>query len=88
MTMRLLRKLLTSLCMAVLCLSTGAVAKPADDDFNAQAAGFLKSLREKYDALPESGKFATGACIGFGGSRLAVKSAVSVVKIAGAAFVT
>jgi hypothetical protein len=57
MTMSLLRKLLTSLCMAVLCLSSGAVAKPADDDFNAQASGFLRSLREKYDAHPELPEF-------------------------------
>ena len=44
-------------------------------------------LRAKYDDLPEKGKFATGAAVGFGGSRVAIKSAVSVVKVAGAAFI-
>jgi hypothetical protein len=44
-------------------------------------------LRSKYDDLPEKGKFATGGLLGFGVSRMAIKSAVSVVKIAGAAFI-
>ena len=44
-------------------------------------------LKEKYDDLPENGKFATGAIAGFGVSRVAIKSATKVVKIAGAAFV-
>ncbi len=40
-----------------------------------------------YDKLPPSGKFAAGAGVGFVGSRVAVKSAVSGVKVAGAAFI-
>lgn len=44
-------------------------------------------LREKYDDLPEKGKFAAGVTIGFTGSRLAIKSATTVVKVTGAAFV-
>ena len=44
-------------------------------------------LKEKYDELPDNGKFATGAVAGFGVSRIAIKSATGVVKIAGAAFV-
>eukprot|EP00980_Cylindrotheca_fusiformis_P030800 scaffold25436_cov127-Cylindrotheca_fusiformis.AAC.8 len=44
-------------------------------------------LKQKYEELPESGKFATGAVAGFGVSRVALNSAVTVVKCAGAAFV-
>ena len=40
-----------------------------------------------YDKLPPSGKFAAGAGVGLVGSRVAVKSAVSGVKVAGAAFI-
>mmetsp|Transcript_22798 Transcript_22798/g.63603 ORF Transcript_22798/g.63603 Transcript_22798/m.63603 type:complete len:160 (-) Transcript_22798:1476-1955(-) len=58
------------------------VAGSGEDD-----GGFFSFFKEKYDGLPESGKFATGAAIGFGGSRVAVNSAVGVVKFAGAAFV-
>lgn len=44
-------------------------------------------LKQKYDELPENGKLATGAVAGYGMSRVAIKSAVTVVKVAGAAFV-
>ena len=64
---------------------TGALA---DDELKGQVNSLVKSLRSKYDGLPQSGKFATGAAVGFGTSRVAVKGAVSFVKIAGAAFVT
>lgn len=37
--------------------------------------------------MPDKGKFATGAVVGFGASRIAIKSAVGVVKVAGAAFI-
>jgi hypothetical protein len=47
----------------------------------------FSQLREKYDELPEKGKFATGAFAGFVGARVTVKSAVSVVKVAGAAYI-
>ena len=52
-----------------------------------QLRGAYDYLKEKYDDLPDNGKFATGAVAGFGVSRLAIKSATGVVKIAGAAFV-
>eukprot|EP00529_Nitzschia_sp_RCC80_P041994 CAMPEP_0113456654 /NCGR_PEP_ID=MMETSP0014_2-20120614/9000_1 /TAXON_ID=2857 /ORGANISM="Nitzschia sp." /LENGTH=177 /DNA_ID=CAMNT_0000348117 /DNA_START=52 /DNA_END=588 /DNA_ORIENTATION=- /assembly_acc=CAM_ASM_000159 len=48
---------------------------------------YLKQLREKYEAMPDQGKFVTGAVVGYGGSKLVTKSAVTVVKVAGAAFV-
>lgn len=40
-----------------------------------------------YDNLPPQGKFAVGAGVGLVGSRVAVKTAVSGVKVAGAAFI-
>ena len=67
-------------CLLVLASST--TVAHADD-----ASNVFSYLREKYDELPENGKFATGALVGFGGSRVAIKSAVSVVKVAGAAFI-
>ena len=65
----------------VLVLITMASAVKADSE------NVLSYLREKYDDLPEKGKFATGAVVGFGASRIAIKSAVGVVKVAGAAFI-
>lgn len=55
----------------------------ADDD----ESNLLKYLRTKYDTLPTKGKFAAGAAVGFGTSRIVIKSAVGVVKVAGAAFI-
>lgn len=40
-----------------------------------------------YDNLPPQGKFAVGAGVGLVGSRVAVKTVVSGVKVAGAAFI-
>ena len=54
---------------------------------SASAESLVSQLKEKYDELPDKGKFATGAFAGFVGSRMAVKSAVSIVKVAGAAFI-
>lgn len=45
-------------------------------------------LREKYGALSQNGKLATGACVGFVSSRLVLKSATTAVKVAGVAFIT
>lgn len=53
----------------------------------ASAQSPFSQLREKYDELSDKGKFATGAVAGFAGSRVVVKSAVSVVKLAGAAYI-
>lgn len=61
----------------------GVVVMADDDGSNS----ILSHLRQKYDELPEKGKFAAGALVGFSGSRIAIKSAVTVVKVAGAAFV-
>jgi hypothetical protein len=80
-TMRVFK--LNWLCLVSLALlSLAAGAKAGDSTSVAQY------LRDKYDELPEKGKFVAGAAVGFGVSRVAVKSAVGVVKVAGAAYVT
>ena len=48
---------------------------------------WAKNARNQYDKLPDQGKFATGAVVGYTTSKVVVKSAVKFVKIAGAAFV-
>jgi hypothetical protein len=76
---------LTTLLVVVLAFQGTSVKAVTDDDLTVKK--FWGYLRGKYDALPEKGKFATGAALGFGGSRLAVNSAVGVVKLGGAVFI-
>jgi hypothetical protein len=40
-----------------------------------------------YDKLPPPGKFAAGAGVGYFGSKMAVNTVVSSMKVAGAAFI-
>ena len=54
---------------------------------SARADDVFSYLKEKYEELPEKGRFAAGAVAGFVGSRVAVKSAVTVIKVAGAAYI-
>jgi hypothetical protein len=49
--------------------------------------GPLKALQDKYDELPNGAKVATAAVAGFVTSRVALKTFVSVAKVAGAAFI-
>ena len=69
--------------LLALCLTS--VSAIADKDKN---NGPLVFLGRKYQELSGNGKLATGACIGFVGSRLVVKSATTAVKVAGLAFIT
>jgi hypothetical protein len=48
----------------------------------------LMQVKQKYDSLSPKGKFAAGCTLGFVGSRIAVNTAVSCMKIGVAAFVT
>lgn len=75
-------KVLSTKSLLVVLMMVVSLTAAADDGKNV-----FSYLREKYDELPEKGKFATGAVLGFGGSRVAIKSAVTVVKVAGAAFI-
>jgi hypothetical protein len=83
MKILLSRTWLSALLIVLLALTPPV---KADDDRN-KVEEFIVRLRAKYDNLPETGRFATGAFIGFGGSRIIVNSAVGVVKMAGAAFI-
>lgn len=74
-------KALNSIFLLLALLTTAA---RADDSPFKSTYDYLK---QKYDELPENGKLATGAVAGYAVSRVAIKSAVTVVKVAGAAFV-
>jgi hypothetical protein len=75
-----LRKFLT--CIMVVF----AVAFPCTSA--KETEGALEKLQEQFDSLDPRGKFWVGAAAGFVGSRLALSSAVTAVKVAGVAFVT
>jgi hypothetical protein len=55
-------------------------------DGDGGGGGVLDSLKQSYDELPESGKFVTGAAVGFTFTRFTVNKVVGVVKLAGAGF--
>lgn len=61
------------------------MVQAADDRSNED--GIVKYLKKIYDDLPPHGKMATGAFVGFSSSRVAVKTAVGGLKVAGAAFI-
>lgn len=69
---------LLSLIASVVLISCVA----ADGD----GGGVLDSLKQSYDELPESGKFVSGAALGFTATRFTVNKVVVVVKLAGAGF--
>ncbi len=57
------------------------------DDAKDSGGNIVDSLKAAYDDLPPRGKLAVGAVAGFATSRVAVKTAVGAVKLAGAAFI-
>ena len=84
------------IAIALCCCSNNNVAAATDSSNESEDDGenlkgtankLVAQAREQYEALPDHGKFASGAVIGFGTSRLAVKSVEKIVKIGGAAFV-
>mmetsp|Transcript_15129 Transcript_15129/g.24483 ORF Transcript_15129/g.24483 Transcript_15129/m.24483 type:complete len:166 (-) Transcript_15129:268-765(-) len=64
-----------------------AVVAAEDEDVATSVKRWASQVREQYEQLPDQGKFVTGAVVGYGASKLVVRSAVRVVKIAGAAFI-
>ena len=50
--------------------------------------GPIAFVRGKFDALDQRGKFIAGAAAGFLGTRIAVGSAMKVVKVEAAAYLT
>ena len=69
------------------CSPRTVKASTLENDPTEILQGWLNTARDQYDNLPDQGKFATGAVVGFTSSKIAVKSAVRLVKLAGATFV-
>ena len=68
--------------------SSSSSSRNNDDDDPKKIVGkWISQAREQYKALPDQGKFCSGAVVGFGASKIAVNSAVKFVKLAGAAFI-
>ena len=82
-------KLIPFLLLVVLtfCSPRTVKASTLENDPTEILQKWLNTARDQYDNLPEQGKFATGAVVGFTTSKIAVNSAVKLVKIAGATFV-
>jgi hypothetical protein len=71
------------LCQGIRADDVGGIQEELEEVLEeAYATG--KNLYEK---LPSPGKFAAGAGVGYFGSKIAVNTAVSSAKIAGAAFI-
>jgi hypothetical protein len=67
--------------------SSSSSSRNNDDDPKKIVEKWISQAREQYKALPDQGKFCSGAVVGFGASKIAVNSAVKFVKLAGAAFI-
>jgi len=83
---------LRKLCLCLIFASVCLVARADDvggikEEISDAVEDAYEDAKNLYDKLPETGKFAVGAGAGFFGSRVAVSSAVTGVKVAGAAFV-
>jgi len=82
--------ILLLVCLAVMCpkgVAASGNGGGGDTDPKQILEKWVSAARSQYDTLPDQGKFATGALVGFTTSKVAVNSAVKFVKIAGAAFV-
>jgi hypothetical protein len=76
------RTLFVLLAFLLTSATTGSAAGLADEE------GVFRSIKQKYDTLSSKGKFAAGCTIGFVGSRVALHTAVSCIKIGAAAYIT
>jgi hypothetical protein len=74
-----LRKLLT--CIMVVL----AVAFPCTSAKETES--FFDKVKEQFEGLEPRGKFCGGAAVGYVGSRFALSSAITAVKVAGIALV-
>lgn len=83
------RKLISFLLLLVcVTLSRPATCQAAEmNDPTEILQQWVHAARQQYENLPDQGKFATGAVVGYTTSKIAVRSAVRFVKIAGATFV-
>mmetsp|Transcript_22767 Transcript_22767/g.49534 ORF Transcript_22767/g.49534 Transcript_22767/m.49534 type:complete len:171 (+) Transcript_22767:155-667(+) len=79
---------ITFFCSQSVCVDAASSSSSGDAiDPKEILEKWVSSAREQYENLPDQGKFATAAVVGFTTSKVAVNSAVKFVKIAGAAFV-
>mmetsp|Transcript_16201 Transcript_16201/g.37538 ORF Transcript_16201/g.37538 Transcript_16201/m.37538 type:complete len:162 (+) Transcript_16201:50-535(+) len=69
------------------CQTLASASKTSQNDPKEILQNLVSKARNQYDKLPDQGKFATGAVVGYTTSKVVVNSAVKFVKIAGAAFV-
>jgi hypothetical protein len=83
------RNLLFFLAFTILSLASSSYAQKTTTKKQKEdiVQSYMEQLRDQYEKLPDQGKFATGSVVGFGASKMVVKSAVTFVKVAGAAFV-
>ena len=70
-------------CLLLVLTAVTCVAAAAKED-----DGMIASLQRTYKELSPKGKMATGAAVGFVGSRLALNSVTSIVKIGVGAYIT
>ena len=75
------RKLFLCIVLLWTRATTEVTAQGGDEE------GPFEALRAKYESLPPKGKFCAGAAVGFVGSRLVMKSAMTALKLAGVAFI-
>jgi hypothetical protein len=72
----------------LLSLLMGALIFPSVSSAQEECAdGPFTALYARYEQLSPKGKFATGAAVGFVGSRLAFNTAVRVAKVGAAVYI-
>lgn len=81
------RKFYISIALSLLLFVSPAIAQE-EEDASQVSSSPLKLIQEKYDGLPDKGKLAAGAAVGFVGSRVVLNSAMGAIKVAGVAFIT
>jgi hypothetical protein len=64
-----------------------AAAASGREGDRADPDSWWDDVAQRYRGMSPRGQFAAGAAVGFVGARLAVSTAVTFVKVAGAAFV-
>mmetsp|Transcript_10758 Transcript_10758/g.23854 ORF Transcript_10758/g.23854 Transcript_10758/m.23854 type:complete len:181 (+) Transcript_10758:59-601(+) len=72
---------------AQLCLHDGGMWGSLKHKVEPLTQPIQDSLTSKYNKLSDKGRFLTGACVGFGASRFAVRTTMKTVKTIGAAYI-
>jgi hypothetical protein len=77
-----------SVLFVLLLISVAAVQSITTAATTTDDEGLISSVKQKYDTLSPKGKFAAGCTLGFVGSRVALSTAVTCVKVGAAAYIT